>query len=176
MSRTPRFFVENFNPEIDKYELQHPYVWNDKHTRREAAELYPYNGDHDLFSIVENDRIGVHFPELYGIHKGLPKDVSNDIRKEFYSSCYENDYGEKTYLHTPDVYWFTYADMYIYCLEHPEVIDEEAMDEEETTEKIMMPNPLTRLKERVDTFLEVTSEWGGWRNNYSQIRIVYWIE
>ena len=80
MSRTPRFFVENFNPEIDKYELQHPYVWNYEHTRREAAELYPYNGDHDLFSIVENDRIGVHFPELYGIHKGLPKDVSIFIR------------------------------------------------------------------------------------------------
>ena len=66
--------------------------------------------------------------------------------------------------------------MYIYCLEHPEVIDEEAMDEKETTEKIMMPNPLTRLKARVDAFLEVASEWGGWRNNYSQIRIVYWIE
>ena len=87
MSRTPRFFVENFNSEIGKYELQHPYVWNYEHTRREAAELYPYNGDHDLFSIVENDRIGVHFPELHGIHKGLPKEVSNDIRKEFYSSC-----------------------------------------------------------------------------------------
>ena len=66
--------------------------------------------------------------------------------------------------------------MYIYCLEHLEVIDEETMDEKETTEKIMMPNPLTRLKARVDAFLEVTSEWGGWRDNYSQIRIVYWIE
>lgn len=175
MSRTPRFFVENFNSEIGKYELQHPYVWNDKHTGREAAELYPYNGDHDLFSIVENDRIGVHFPELYGIRKGLPKGVSNDIRKEFDNSCYESGYGEKKYLYTPNAYWFTYADMYIYCLEHPKVIDEDAMDREGTEEKIMMPNPLTRLKARVDAFLEVASEWG-WRGDYSQIRIVYWIE
>lgn len=181
MSRSPYFFVERFNSKTEQYELQHPMVRNYYHTDWEIADLFPYNGCHDLFSIVEGKRS--EFFEMKGIHTGLPKDVSKEI-KEQYESCCEYDYGtkEKPIKYFPVVRWFTYADMYIYCLEHPEVVDYEAMaeidyDEEENGDppkKIMKPTPLKSLMDRVNAFLEVIDNWD-WQNAYSQIRIVYWI-
>ena len=172
MSRTPFFFVERFNERTEKYELQHPLIWNRNHTRQITADLFPYNGCHDLFSIVEE---GNDFPEMYGIHHGLPKDVSEEIQ-ERYNECCEHSY-------IPTVRWFTYADMYIYCLENPEILDYEAMDkelyyngeEENSSKKMMKPTPIRILMNRVNAFLEVMDDWG-WRDDYSQIRIVYWIE
>lgn len=180
MSRTPFFFVEKFDFHTEKYELQHPIVWNYNHTKRKSADLFPYNGCHDLFSIVEENS---DFSSMRGIHRGLPKDVSDEIKKTYDDCCYEIEYNNEKNLHTPTVRWFTYADMYIYCLEHPEVPDYEAMDElyysgkeEDPPKKIMMPTPMNTLKRRVDAFLEIMDDWGTWRDNYSQIRIVYWIE
>ena len=79
MSRSPYFFVERPDAHTGKYELQHPLIWNFNHTKRVPADLYPYNGSHELFSIVEE---GGEFPEMKGIHYGLPEDVSEDIKKE----------------------------------------------------------------------------------------------
>ena len=166
MSRTPFFYVERYNSHTERYELQHPIVWNYEHTRREPADLYPYNGDHDLFSIVEHDVGEYEFPNMFGIHGGLPKDVSKDIRNEYDKCCYETSYEDKTYLYTPKAHWFTYADMYIYCIEHPVY---------KTYDNKKKPTPLKRLKDRVDAFFEVMDGWD-WREDYSQIRIVYWIE
>ena len=181
MSRSPFFFVEQFDYNTGKYEIQHPIVWNYNHTKQELADLFPYNGCHDLFSIVENNARG-NFPAMRGIHCGLPKDVSTEIKKAYDSCCYETDYKEEKNFYSPKAYWFSYADMYIYCLEHPEAIDYEAMDEicydakeNDSPEKIMMPTPLKGLKDRVDAFLEVMNPFD-WRDEYSQIRIVYWIE
>ena len=36
-------------------------------------------------------------------------------------------------------------------------------------------NPVYALKERVDNFLEVFNQWNFWVDEYSQIRIVYWV-
>ena len=157
MSRTPYFFIEAFNSFTNKYELEHPYIWNQDHTDQELADLFPYNGCHDLFSIVEDTS---DYPAMYGIHSGLPKDVCNIILNSFAGCCTEN--------HKPKARWFTYADLYIYILEHPEILVDE-----ETKETIS--NPMIILKERIDAFLEITHEWG-WRDDQSQIRIVYWIE
>ena len=177
MSVTPFFFVERFDFNTEKYELQHPIVWNYNHTKQEPADLFPYNGCHDLFSIVKNDCYN-NFPEMRGIHQGLPKDVSESIKIAYDSCCYDSE----VHTYKPTVRWFTYADMYIYCLEHPEVVDYEAMDkvyydgeEEDPPKKIMMPTPLKTLMNRVDAFLEVMDGWN-WQNDYSLIRIVYWIE
>lgn len=158
MSRSPYFFVERFNNHTGKYELQHPIVWNDNHTKQELADLFPYNGCHSLFAILEEK-------EMNGIHKGLPRDVCEDIYKAYHA---EDEYeGEH---HMPTAHWFTYADMYIYCLEHPKEIDYEAMSDEE----VYKDNSMFTLKNRVDAFMEVIDGWD-WRNDYSQIRIVYWI-
>jgi hypothetical protein len=168
MSRTPMFFVERFDENTGKYELQHPIVWNYDHTKQIHADLFPYNGCHDLFDIVEESSK----PQMRGIHHGLPDNVSTEI-KESYNKQYKN---ATMMAFTPDVRWFTYADMYIYCLENPKVLDYEAMDmQREGEEKeIFMPTPMEMLKKRVDAFLEVMDYWN-WRDDYSLIRIVYWI-
>lgn len=176
MSRTPYFYVERFDRNTGKYELQHPIVWNYNHTKQELADLFPYNGCHDLFSIVENEHIG-DFPDMKGIHAGLPKDVCEDIYNAYHQ--YDEEDDEFTYM--PTAHWFTYADMYIYCLEHPKVIDYEAMhdahcetDEDEKVKTIYTDTPMITLKNRVDAFMEVMDGWD-WQEDYSQIRIVYWI-
>lgn len=174
MSRSPFFFIENFDGYTNKYEMYHPLVWDFRHTKRVPAELFPYNGCHDLFSIVE-DNAG-DFPSMHGIHYGLPKDVSVEIKNIYNEHCYDID---EKHTYTPTAYWFTYADMYIYCLEHPEVPDYEAMNEahynNESVTKIMKPTPLIALKERVDAFLDVMGNGDSWKDDYSIIRIVYWI-
>ena len=182
MSRSPYFFVERPDRNTGKYEMQHPIVWNYNHTKQEPADLFPYNGCHDLFSIVENNGIGNDFPTMRGIHCGLPENVATEIKEAYDHCCYETEYAGEKHLYTPTARWFSYADMYIYCLEHPEAVDYEAMDEayyngeeEDPPKKIMMPTPLKSLMNRVDAFLEVMDGWD-WRDDYSQIRIVYWIE
>ena len=177
MSRTPFFFVERFDNNTNKYEMQHPIIWNYNHTKQKPADLFPYNGCHDLFSIVENNSIENIFPAMRGIHSGLPKDVATEIKEVYDSCCYEYEGKKEKYFYTPTARWFSYADMYIYCLEHPKAPDYEAMNNDYCDEEkeIMMPTPLMALKERVDAFLEVMDDWD-WRDDYSQIRIVYWIE
>lgn len=182
MSRSPFFFVERPDRHTGKYEMQHPIVWNWDHTKQEPADLFPYNGCHDVFSIVENNGCGNDFPEMHGIHAGLPENVAAEIKEAYDRCCYETEYAGEKHLYTPTARWFSYADMYIYCLEHPTAIDYDAMDEAyynaeegEKVEKITMPTPLKTLMNRVDAFLEVMDGWD-WRDDYSQIRIVYWIE
>lgn len=177
MSRSPYFYVERLNSETNRYELQHPLVWNWEHTEHEFADLFPYNGCHNLFSIIENKPYG-SYPEMAGIHYGLPHDVCDEIQESFNDCSYVSDWGDTSEKITPTARWFTYADMYIYYLEHPKVPDYEAMDEviddDDNNKIILMDNPIQTLKRRVDAFLEVMDSWG-WRDDYSQIRIVYWI-
>lgn len=179
MSRSPYFFVERYDINTEKYELQHPIVWNYNHTKQETADLYPYNGSHNLFSILEAEGISYDFPSFRGIHKGLPKDVCEDIKKAYNDCSYPiNSIDKNAKIITPTARWFTYADMYIYCLEHPKVPDYEAMDEAyeegKPTEKIMTDTPVLALKKRIDAFLEVMDGWD-WEDDYSRIRIIYWI-
>lgn len=181
MSRSPYFYVERYDVNTKQYELQHPLIWNWDHSERITADLFPYNGCHDLFSIVEKKGYGNSFPEMKGIHKGLPKDVCKDIKESYDKCSYDENWSGVAHHYEPTARWFTYADMYIYCLEHPEAVDYDAMDEAyenaeegEKIEKIMTPTPMMTLKNRVDAFMEVTDDWD-WRNDYSLIRIVYWI-
>lgn len=181
MSRSPYFFVERLNRNTGKYEFQHPTIWNWDHTKQEAADLFPYNGCHDLFSIVEDNDCDDNFPHMRGIHQGLPGDACEEIVKNF-KDCTWEAYSGEMHTYEPDARWFTYADMYIYCLEHPTVPDYEAMDkisynarEDEKVETITMQNPLNTLMNRVNAFLEVMDGWD-WQDDYSQIRIVYWID
>ncbi len=176
MSRSPHFFVERFNPKIEQYELQHPYIpyiWNYGETDLVPADLFPYNACHDLFSILDNENFSNDFPDMNGIHKGLPKDVCSYIKNSYDKYCDEN--------WKPLVYHITYADMYIYLLKHPTVFDYDTMDEAsynlkegEEIKPIYTDNPVKQLKDRIDAFMEVYDDWS-WKNDYSYIRIVYWI-
>lgn len=181
MSRSPYFFVEKFNSHTKKYELQHPIIWNYDHTERVTADLYPYNGDHDLFSIVTSKDYSA-FPRMDGIHNGIPEDSCEEIKKSFNDCSYDTEWSGETHHIEPSAHWFTYADMLIYCLQHPMVKDYDAIEEayyyaqegEKVDENIMKPTPMNNLKNRIDAFLEVMDEYD-WKNDYSLIRIVYWI-
>ena len=177
MSRSPYFFVERYNPELEKYELQHPFVWNGAKTELVPADLFPYNGAHELFSIVSHKDYSA-YPEMSGIHTGLPNFVCEEISKE-YQACWDSLFPGGNI----EAHWFTYADLYIYLLEHPTVADYAAMDEVwandpdkewKDMETIHTDNPLFTLKNRIDAFFEVIDDWS-WKENYSLIRIVYWI-
>ena len=174
MSRSPFFFVEMFNTKTNKYELCHPYVWNMDFTKLVPAELVPYNGWHDLFSIVEQTDT-VCFPRMKGIHHTLPSDTCDYI-KELYDKQTQNDIEDFGITHVSP-HWFTYADMLIYLLEHPEVKNYEAMDyTEREMDVVFMPNPVQSLKNRVDAFLDIVMDgWYDWQEWYTSIRIVYWI-
>lgn len=168
MSRIPFFFVEKFNNCTKKYELQHPMRWNWNHTQQIVADLFPYSDCHDLFSIVENNT-NCFFPLMNGIHQGLPEDVSTEIQKAFDNCCYKIDCDNKEQSYRPSVHWFTYADMYIYYLKYPKISSYGIIDEP------IKPTPLKTLIDRVDSFLNVMND-SHWEDDYSQIRIVYWIE
>lgn len=178
MSRSSYFFVERYNPELEKYELQHPFVWNGERNKLVPADLFPYNGAHELFSIVSQKDYSA-YPEMNGIHTGLPNFVCEEISKEYQACIDPNLFPEKAV----NAYWFTYADLYIYLLENPTVKDYAAMDEVwasdpdkewKNMEAIYTDNPLFTLKNRIDAFFEVIDDWS-WKDNYSLIRIVYWI-
>lgn len=175
MSRSPNFFVERYDFITGKYELQHPLIWNFDHTKRVPADLFPYNGCHDLFNIVEERAYGA-YPHMQGIHAGLPENCCQEIIDNFDNNCCTKE--KDGYDNKPNVRWFTYADMYLYILLHKEDMPKESYidtngDEIETGE--VLTNPIEALKERVDAFLDVM-DWWDWSDAYSEIRIVYWID
>lgn len=171
MIHVPYFFVERYDAKNDKWVVRAPLVWNSNNTKRIEANLYPYYRDYELFNILE----GKKDPKMYGVHLGLPKCCDEEIVKIYEGEKdFDKDGNEIKPLfdYKPKVYWFTYADMRIYLLENPEVLDYEA-DQKEN--KQYLPNPVFRLQNRVDAFLEVCDGWK-WRNDYSLIRIIFWID
>lgn len=169
MSRSPFFFVERYNDKIGKYELQHPYIWNQGHTELEIADLFPYNGCHDLFAILEERACSIGAPAMNGIHRRIPKNSSPEILDTFFKCFQENEEEIEQSASLDNIYWFTYADMYIYCLKNPKIADWESENPDAKKD-----NPMFTLKRRVDAFLETIDGWD-WENDYSLIRIVYWI-
>ena len=165
MSRTPVFYLERYNSNLKAYERVAPLVWNNEHTEREPAALFTYNACIDLFSILEQNSYHNEFPDMDGIHSGLPDDVSEEIKKEYLEQMED--------VCHPNPHWITYADMYVYYLLHPEFIDYE--NTEDYNNPITIDNPISLLKTRVDSFLEVTDPYDSWVDEKSTIRIIYWI-
>lgn len=173
MSRSPYFYLEVFNTELGKYIRVAPIIWNYKHTEMIPADLFPYNGCHDVFEILEESPYwcdGKDEFHMCGIHEGLPLDVSDGIREEYESVKDEIIADNKR------VRWITYADLLIHCLKYPKVDDYDNIREDEDGNEIVekKDHPLFTLKHRVDAFMDVWDDFG-WENNYSLIRIVYWI-
>lgn len=158
MSRSPFFYLEKYNFETDTYELVEPYVRDSKdNSHGTPADLFPYNGTHELFEIIER-------AQMNGIHRRLPPKVSEVISMELFEGIEDDETTPNERLDEEDrreksVRWFTYADMEIFVLKHPRY----------------SKNPMFALKKRVDAFLEVCYPWGEWEDEKSFIRIVCWI-
>lgn len=168
MSRSPFFYLEKYNPETDTYELVEPYVRDSKDdSHRTPADLFPFNGTHELFEIIERAKMS-------GIHRRLPPRVSEAISMELFEGIEDgettpNERLDEEVRREKDVRWFTYADMEIFILKYPcycaDFSEEDPLHE----------NPMIALKRRVDAFLEVCYPWGEWEDEKSFIRIVCWI-
>ena len=168
MSRSPYFFLEKYNRKTKAYEGIVPIVRDN-----EKVELFPFNGAHEMFSILAN---AGSYPRMNGIHRGLPENVTSGIvntliEDDDINNVDGEDLSRLMEEKEQDVHWFTYADMEIYLLKNPTVSDYN----EFTETNIETVNPLIFLKKRVDAFLEVWDTWGDWENELSLIRIVYWI-
>ena len=159
MSRSPFFYLEVYDSRENKWLYVDPLVWNYNRTKRVPADLWPYNGTHELFQVlgVEN---GCTCPEFSSIIHGLPHDCCEEIKDAFNNEHYSPK-------------WFTYADAEIYYLKHKEVDDFWAEPDEETGEMPKVENPIKGLLDRVDAFLEVWDDMGIYMEHPSQIRIVF---
>ena len=168
MSRSPFFYLEKYNPEKDTYELVEPYVRDSKDdSHGTPADLFPFNGAHELFKIIEH-------AQMNGIHRRLPQKVSEYISEILFEGIEDgettpNERLDEEDRRERDVRWFTYADMEIFVLKYPRYCAD--FSEEDPLHE----NPMIALKRRVDAFLEVCYPWGEWEDEKSFIRIVCWI-
>lgn len=165
MSRSPFFYLEVYNNEENKWLYVDPLVWNYNRTKRVPADLWPFNGTHELFDILGVDS-GVCSCDFDAVRSGLPPDCNEEIAKVFKPEQ-DDEYGIYPHAH-----WFTYADMEIYLLKKPKV---EAIYEEpdEDGNIPMMDNPMFGLKNRIDAFLEVWDDMGIYYRYPSDIRVVF---
>lgn len=169
MSRTPYFYLEKYNSDKDVWEVYSPYEFDERRNEFTRIDFWPWNGTHEVFDAL-TDGWGCYNDKMPGVHKGLPKNVSDEVKKV----C--NDCGEYA-----KPYWISYADIYIDALENPEVedYDEEAEYDEESgedkiiTKKKMKPSPAAQLRDRVKQFINILDWWDD--DCKIDYRLVYWI-
>lgn len=159
MSRSPYFYAEVYNNKENKWLYVDPLVWNYDRTKRVVADLWPYNGTHELFQLLGVEG-GCSAPDFNGVMMGLPHDCCQEIKDAFSGEYFSPK-------------WFTYADAEIYYLKHPEVDDPWEEPDEETGEVPKTDNPIKGLLDRVNAFLEVWDDMGIYIMHPSQIRIVF---
>ena len=155
------FFLEKLNRVTNKWEFWQPLI-----SSTEVADLYPYDADYDLFDIIK-DRCAF-FPHMNGIRQeaGLYTTISEPVQKVF-NEVWEDlkSIGCGDSMKAP--YIFTYADIWIYCFSYPSGIKDD-----ET-----IPNPMTRLKERIECFAEVMDQgFDAWKEQCSELRVVCWFD
>ena len=157
MSRSPYFFLEKIKTD-GSTELVDIRTTKNMDTMQ---DLFPYNGCHSVFSIVEQTAANEEYPRMAGIHRGLPFNVHPLIR------------AEAEHLEGYDVKprWFLYSDLLLYLTKYPKV-----KDTDDNGRRVKIDNPLFTLKDRIDCFISI---WDGrWdeEDDNNLYRIVYWID
>lgn len=178
MSRTPNFYLEKYNHKEHKYELLHPLVPNWNKTKMEYADLFPFNGCHDLFAILEG-RDGYFHTEA--VHGGLPHDAGEEMQKIYKDHCYESDYRTddegNPVIDSPDANYFNYADLLLYYKNHPKVRNYEYDPEDPDDEgKEFIESPIYGLIVRIKAFIEIMDWWSDADICPSDYRIIFWID
>lgn len=177
MSASPFFYIEVYNHKLGNWEKFDIYHLTEKGEFK-PCNLWPYNGTHELFSILEIEHSS-DMPEFGAVHDGLPIDAS----PEMYSIFNKHSWTEGDTIYTPAVKWFNLADAKLYLNDYPKVIDEEAMEHwwaeagdvpYNEVPKQTMPNPLKSLVERVETFLDAGDGFWRWDHSTSDVRVICW--
>lgn len=111
MSRSPYFFLEKIKSDGSTELVD---IRTKKYMDR-RQDLFPYNGCHSLFSIVEQTATDEEYPKMAGIHRGLPFNVNPLIRAE----------AEYLDLDGCNIKprWFLYSDLLLYLTKYPKVKD-----------------------------------------------------
>lgn len=177
MGAYPYFYIEIFNHNSNEWE-KYDVLTKNKNGKYVPADLWPWNGSHDLFSIVGLED-SYDFPKFTAIHEGFPVNASDEMYKEYGKFEEENFMGS----YMPSVKWFNLADAMLYIEKNPTVKDIDAMEETwyaagdiewkdvpvKTTD-----NPLKHLVDRALAFLEAANEFRYWEWKLSDVRIICW--
>lgn len=159
MSRSPYFFLEKIKSDGSTELVD---IRTKKYMDR-RQDLFPYNGCHSLFSIVEQTATDEEYPKMAGIHRGLPFNVNPLIRAE----------AEYLDLDGCNIKprWFLYSDLLLYLTKYPKV-----NDIDDNGRRVKIDNPLFTLKNRIDCFIGIWDD--GWddEDDNNLYRIVYWID
>lgn len=177
MGAYPYFYIEIFNHNSNEWE-KYDVLTKNKNDKYVPADLWPWNGSHDLFSVVGLES-SYDFPTFTAIHEGFPVNASNEMYKEY------GRFEEESFMGTwmPTVKWFNLADAMLYLEKYSKVKDFEAMEqtwaaagdmEWKDVPEVLMDNPLKSLVDRVLAFLEVADEFRYWELKNSDVRVIAW--
>ena len=177
MGAYPYFYIEIFNHNSNEWE-KYDVLTKNKKNEYEPVELWPWNGSHELFSVVGLED-SYDFPEFTAIHEGFPVNASDEMYKEYGRFEEENFMGS----YMPSVKWFNLADAMLYLEKNPIVEDFNEMEaiwaaagniEWEDVPVKTMDNPLKHLVDRALAFLEAANEFRYWEWKPSDVRIIAW--
>ena len=177
MGAYPYFYIEIFNHNSNEWE-KYDVLTKNKNGKYVPADLWPWNGSHDLFSIVGLED-SYDFPKFTAIHEGFPVNASDEMYKEYGKFEEENFMGS----YMPSVKWFNLAAAMLYIEKNPTVKDIDAMEETWSAAGDMewkdvpvktMDNPLKHLVDRALAFLEAANEFRYWEWKLSDVRIIVW--
>lgn len=170
MSLSPYFFVEKWNREKKCYEEIKLYKKASEYATKEEkacgfeeVEFWPWNGTHEIFSMLGTTTKDYSFDPIEGIQCDEPPMVSETIKKSI------NNFNEH-YI----VRWVTLADLYIEILKNPKVLDYDA-EWESLDKKVYKDNPINKVIDRINTWISLGADDWNIEDEKSLIRIVYWV-
>ena len=178
MSLSPYFYLERWNSKKNCYEKINLYrkagrFASEKEKARgfEEVDFWPWNGTHDLFSLLGTASRSGDYDSIEGVHKGIPPMVSEEVKAKI------DSFFDKDNLYQlgaeGSVCWITLADLYIEMLKHPKVVDYN--EEWEEGEKKYKDTPIKELIDRIVSFIEFADDIYLPEENRSLIRLVYWV-
>ncbi len=178
MSLSPYFYVEKWNDEKNCYEEINLYKKAGKYASKEEkacgfekVDFWPWNGTHEIFSMLGTDSKDNTFDAIAGVHHGEPPLVSETIKKEIDDFFNEDSY----YKSGSAVRWITLADLYIENLKNPKVLDYDEDWGENLENKVYKDNPIGALINRINTWVNLGGNDWDVDDSRSLVRLVYWV-
>lgn len=165
MSRTPFFYIEKYNNKTGKYDIVQAFHKDYLNKEIILADVWPYNGTHDLFDILENNQYGVK-----GIKDGVPVDADEYIAKK-YEEC-------KGKFEGLPAHWFFWDSLLLSINNNPKVpsylVDNnDDSDNDSDSENQLVETPLLPFANRVVGYIDIAETFGF--DSSETYRIIYWI-
>ena len=178
MSLSPYFYVEKWNDEKNCYEEINLYKKAGEYASKEEkacgfekVDFWPWNGAHEIFSMLGTGSRDNTFDTIAGVHYGEPPQVSETIKKEIDDFFNEDPY----YKSNSPVRWITLADLYIENLKNPKVLDYDEDWGENLENKVYKDNPIGALINRINTWVSLSGNSWDIDDSRSLVRLVYWV-